>query len=340
MKFLIKLKPLEPYFFGTDRSFSYGDTKIQLEGNYFIESSNIPNQTTLLGLVRYLGIREVKNNFYLSEEDKMNIGEESFDFSKEKQCFGKIHKISPLYLIDKNDELYIRTPFDHRVGSMEYNPYKEYEDIQTNIGDKKIPVNYNVKNGITFSYMNVSSKKIVNFDELFEEKVRVGICIVSKEEAYFKKKYKMLNPDYAFAFFVEADDDFFIKESLVFLGQGKSTFQVQIIHDIKEPDISILLRKDIVYVQGDLLLEKASDSVIETCEFSMIETKDYRGYITNYQANTHKARFKKSNIKYRLITAGSIFKISDVAQIENKLKNEKLEAIGLNIIVKGEKNED
>ena len=54
----VVLKPLAPYFFGNERGLQYNDNKTQM-GNarrYFIRSNVLPNQSALLGALRYLGI--------------------------------------------------------------------------------------------------------------------------------------------------------------------------------------------------------------------------------------------------------------------------------------------
>ena len=64
-KLEIRLSPLEPFFFGNDRTFFYGEDDIKRIGrrSYYVRSEKIPMQTTLFGVLRYLGIREVKNNY-------------------------------------------------------------------------------------------------------------------------------------------------------------------------------------------------------------------------------------------------------------------------------------
>ena len=97
----IELKPIGPYFFGNDRIFHYGKDDISRIGGskYFIRSEKIPLQTSLFGVLRYLGILDKKMQIApLSEEDKKNIGKESFEYEKEQQVFGEIEKLSPLYL--------------------------------------------------------------------------------------------------------------------------------------------------------------------------------------------------------------------------------------------------
>ena len=72
----VVLKPLAPYFFGNERGLKYDDNDTQM-GNasrYFIQSNALPNQSALLGALRYLGIEAPSSSYRLSDEDKTRIG--------------------------------------------------------------------------------------------------------------------------------------------------------------------------------------------------------------------------------------------------------------------------
>ena len=55
-KLQLKFTPLEPYFFGNEKTFSFPNSKDggQLRNSYLIKSESIPSQTTLFGTIRYL----------------------------------------------------------------------------------------------------------------------------------------------------------------------------------------------------------------------------------------------------------------------------------------------
>ena len=95
----IEFKPLEPYFFGNERSLQYKgvNQKVQIKAaSYFAKSELIPLQSTLFGALRYLGIVEKRLDFKLTSEDEANIGKASFQLKKEGQSFGKIKSISQI----------------------------------------------------------------------------------------------------------------------------------------------------------------------------------------------------------------------------------------------------
>lgn len=59
--YLVTFIPLEPYAFGLERNFSFIDGTTQKEYHpYFVKTSPIPEQTALLGTLRYLLLEENK----------------------------------------------------------------------------------------------------------------------------------------------------------------------------------------------------------------------------------------------------------------------------------------
>ena len=51
--------PIEPYFLGNERSFGFDKGNIR----YYAESKEMPSQSTILGTLRYLGLKHVKSDF-------------------------------------------------------------------------------------------------------------------------------------------------------------------------------------------------------------------------------------------------------------------------------------
>lgn len=104
--YLIKLTPLDKFFFGQKKTF--GDDN----ANYFVYSSLFPQQTALLGLLRYqllqIAGEDVFKDNKIQDEHKAGelIGKQSFSpFVKDKLQFGIIQSLSPVFIIDKkNDE--------------------------------------------------------------------------------------------------------------------------------------------------------------------------------------------------------------------------------------------
>jgi len=106
---LITLKPLTPYFFGGENTF--GDGKI----NYYAHSNYLPQQTTILGMLRYelLHQNDLIGTDPMVKDWKSLIGENSFQRIEENFIdeFGAIEKISPVFLSNHNQH-YTTQAFD------------------------------------------------------------------------------------------------------------------------------------------------------------------------------------------------------------------------------------
>ena len=333
-KLLIKLTPLEPYFFGGERIFEIDD------GNkhYFIRSLDTPSQSTLFGALRYIGIKNPKSNYEVSNEDKKNIGSNSFKLSYPNvNDFGKINHISPLYLFSEKDGFLIRTPFDHRVRctcgifSPMYTPFDKYSDIvQTGVGDRRFPLEFNAKHGIADSWLALKDRKI--FTDLFESSTCIGIDKKNIDKAFFKKEYKNLKRSFCFAFFADVDEDFRYYQSKVYLGQGKSSFNVECKFVETEPDFpEDLLRKEMVYAQSDIYYTDDIQELFNSCFFVCVQTRDYKIFTDSYLR-----RNKDTDKVIKLIQAGSVFwPCNREVFIRNFEKGKHTKLAGFNKIVIG-----
>ena len=97
MKYKINLKPLDWFFFGGEHTFNNGENE-----SYIARSNHMPQQTTLLGMVRYQLLKQ-KGLLYRGDKDcdlkkKTNIdtiiGTSSFDIEADKsQSFGAIKSL-------------------------------------------------------------------------------------------------------------------------------------------------------------------------------------------------------------------------------------------------------
>ena len=100
-KYLVTLKPLTPFFFGGENTF--GDGKI----NYFARSNYLPQQTTILGMIRHQLL--IQNNLIGTDPETENweslIGAQSFQRNNDGfvSKFGAIQNISPVFLTNGKD---------------------------------------------------------------------------------------------------------------------------------------------------------------------------------------------------------------------------------------------
>jgi len=348
----IKLTPLEPYFFGGERIFEINDSN----KHYFIRSLKYPSQTTLFGVLRYLGIKNFSKGFCLDADDIKNIGESSFSLEESKK-YGKINKISPLYIMDEEEKIYIHTPFDCQRESVKkdtksYTPFEKYsESVLTSNGWKRFPREYDAKKGIADSWLSLSSLETKG--DLFSEVVRVGINKDLDENAFVKKAFKRLKEGFSFVFYAFVEDDFEIsKERVVYVGHGKSAFRAEVTetngneHKGWQDKVKKIVSPNMVYAQSDIYVsqEKVSD-IYQQCEFVCVKIRNFRNLTTRIAKTDVRARYERAKKTTLLIQAGSVFKPHAEGKekfVEQISKNGiRSETAGFNqIIIGGVKNEE
>jgi CRISPR type III-B/RAMP module-associated protein Cmr3 len=272
---LIKFKPLEPYFFGGEKTLGGGD-----EQSYFAESRNLPQQTGILGALRY---QLLQVNNALSGQSDFNkadaiIGPSSFVYNAPKaQSFGMIKGISPLFLMNSEDEIFIPIAREFVQEETEEGSFYHWLDLDNaTIGRKnqasntmdRIPLlkRKKVKNIVknkasndqetwreitdekAYSTKNyflsawVSSKgEIVQEDEIFGSKTQVGIIKYGDDDGFYKQTFKYLKNGWSFACWLdyEPNDSFqFLPEKWnMEMGGERSKFHVSCLSDFSASDL-------------------------------------------------------------------------------------------------------
>jgi len=350
--YLLTLQPMEPYFFGNEKTFSF-DPKTPADNRYFIRSERMPLQTTVLGALRYL-LMPVKNPGYRYTQaqqlqNEAVIGPASFQMDGEKQSFGAIEKISPLFLVN-GQEKYVRTPFNHNTkAAQRYTPLCSPCEVISDQGILWFYPDFSAKDGIADSYMNTRDGSLVKADSIFSSNVRVGISKGQKEKGFYKKQRMSLEKGWSFGAYVTLDsrrieEDPRAKAALaalkegtvVHLGQNKSVFAVRIREEANTlaEDVSRLLQPGVVYCLGDA---HVSGSVYTPCLFAATQLRDYRAYRTVFVRKENEDAYigtvRKEAYLYKLLCAGSVLIPKPEEDIHSYFKNENCQQIGFNIIV-------
>lgn len=360
---LIKLTPIEPYFLGNDRTFHYGEEGIKRIGSskYFIKSDTIPSQTTLFGILRYLGIRN-KTEDYCLEGSEKDVGYESFRFGEKGQTFGKIQHISPLLIINKSGRKLVRTPFNHiysqnKKENLFFTPFSQFTTLSVTDGKdiyekQMIPLDYNAKEYRTDTFVDIQSGAITKECELFSEIERAGNNIEKKVDGYFKMQFVNMKEGCCFAFYATVDKDFpEITDSYVYMGRRKSAFAVNVSASDGNgwKECTFAIKRTIsrsphpyFYCASDVYLESGAGSnpiedLLSDCVFSVIQTTTLREYLTRYGVINQKDRFKKSDELYRMLEAGSVFypAVGKVDSVRDMIENAHFKTIGMNCIIEG-----
>lgn len=265
-RYLIRFTPMEPYFFGSERTLNYTPKPTttseppasQYQNLYFVRGENTPLQTTLLGALRFLLLqkhgRKPDNFGKLSKEELDLIGKNSFipePQEGEAEGFGVIQTLSPVFLTDEAGVHYIPVPMDHNLadekkndgGKIVYSPFRHYNQKAS-----KDAEGHTVYSGDPIPLETADGKKLYTeeFDvkkgtasgfmsladgtlqkDLFSGVLRVGINRREQENGFFKKEYKRLKTGFSFAVYCELDEEWGNMPEMVFLGQGHSAFRVK-----------------------------------------------------------------------------------------------------------------
>lgn len=256
-EYRIELKPIEPYYFGGENSMDSNNNKVL---KYLMKSRELPQQTTLLGMLRKELLKVegyYKDDYaefleYYSDNkndiDKL-IGRCNFNGElNDMQSFGIIKKISPIIICDNDNNYFMPAPKNYYRVEDTHN-YKSYEleEFNSEGNSSRLGSLYNLKNydskiGLIKDYIQISyhsdiktfkhTDKLIKKDSVFEVVERVGITKgkngKTQDEAYYKRKSYLLKENRSFVFFADLELDDFERESFVNLGGNQSMFKLKI----------------------------------------------------------------------------------------------------------------
>lgn len=341
--YLIKLTPLEPYFFGGEQNFAYGQVARAVKQSYFIRSLDIPSQTTLLGALRY-AVLSVENALITDYKDANQkekaddlVGGKSFSLF-EKRSYGKIASISPLFIVNGED-YYVPMPMNHKSSQSEYSPLSivDCKEIRLSNSNGLYAEDYSPKEGFGGGWVKLDdSLHALSNDEMFSDVVKVGINahrtdgVIDNKESFFKKEYRILKKE-AFAFFAKLDDSVgekLCKGTTVFLGQNKSAFELRA--EKHENDLYSKIatafsgksNRPFYYAVGDCYVQKTPE------EMFIAQSHLFRHLTTNADSRFY-YRINKSENLYRLIKAGAVF----YTDSDSFVQNENCQKAGMNTLV-------
>lgn len=350
-KYLVLLRPLEEFFFGSEKNFKdkYSkDYTNQDNITYVLKSRQYPQQTTILGMLR----KEVlvqsgfelnkKRKYGETQQKKMSvlIGERSFDIRCKDQDFGKIKEISPLFIYNTKDKhFYSKVPKDHKISNKEnasYDPFRLGEKtIRTNINQenyiKVFEEKYKSKVGISGDFINLSSvkKEIIKSNDIFEKFERIGIDTKSDKDGYYKQMFYRLKENLVFAFFL--DSDFELNDNIVYLGKGSCAFKMKVEKNtinLKELTKGLKQENKIVLLSDGYFPKSIENDI----EFSIRDNITFR----NLHFNNEKKLMKRIETKYNLWEKGSVIYVSNdnKNKVVDRIKqNKNIRKIGYNYII-------
>jgi len=350
-KYLVKLTPHDKFFFGGENTFGVGKQR-----NYFVKSNYFPQQTTLLGLVRYQLMVQNKNGIFndgkiQKPKDASDlINHKSFDINDTEFSFGKIQELSPVFIAnEKNEFLFPANKeyqwIDKDEDEKEINDFvfREFNKVdgESSFSKKFIPCleKYNPKLDLPDLLVNknLSLMKYYDYDKdkelkkdphngIFVEYQQTGIRKnykgITEDNAYYVQTFYKLDKGYSFAFILELDDSIKIEsQNVVILGGEQSKFKMDVTYAPDKfknllPNYEQSKNSDKVVLVSDAYV---SNEIFNNCSFAVTDTVDFRS-IKSSVNTTNYAGMDLKGIKTDVLSKSSkynFFKKGSVFYGEN-----------------------
>lgn len=356
-EYLITLSPIDKFFFGGDMTFPIGknekDEFNSKYSSYIIKSSYFPQQTSLIGMLRFLLL---SNSSFFKDgkiSDKIKaaglIGARSFRVNDghQENDFGPVLKKITACRLQKMED-------DGRWLDMETVPMDF--GLKISLDNKKqgtingncriIPENsgYDAKNGLKHGFIVSGTQEVIPHDKIFIEDRRLGIdrnigTGKTETNALYKQICYRFRKGYRFAFSVTADDEK-LRETLgtsdgfsmfdgqiVSVGGDGSRFMINVSKSCPEAiDATAADEHKAVILTSPAYLD-AEDikdipyAITGTIPFRFIKTE----VETTHSYNIVNNKNSRSTL-YNLYAAGSVFyfeSASDAANLAKALESKK-----------------
>lgn len=340
-KYIVKLIPTGRFFFGGDMTFSIsGDgNKSHNEkfSSYIIRSLKFPQQTSLLGMLRFLLLSNDSQVFDTSSQKIIHkgeaenlIGKQSFTVNNpthEENVFGKIKSIGSCFLY-KDKECYYQAPFDY---TWEMNSY----EVQASLNGKSVSIpsikvgkkEYTSKTGIDKCFLSKSGN-VLKEEDVFQEDGRIGIRKgingKTEDEAFYKQIGYRLKNECCFVFDVEVSDidltDSKYNGQLVSVGADSSMFIIQIEKGSIDVDLPSSYNKknkdwEKIVLLADTYLPNTD---LEKVNYAISEIKPFRFISTTIENKSYHImhNLHDRSKRYNLFAAGSVFLVKDAASFK------------------------
>ena len=345
MRYLVKLKPVEPFFFGGEYTFGRDDSRKEAS-RYSASSTYFPQQTALLGMIRKTLLIQNKNltmhlkGEWVDSSGKKNGSGDNYHeaikltgkgaFSYENATdLGSIQEISPVF-ITKGDEHYIVNAKDS-----EYEPtlLKNAKMITSKEQNAFVLQGFKAKEYKEDRFIS-TTKKELSYGEVFKEVDTVGIKKAKdaekNDDGFFQKRSYIFKDNAHFSFYLEVKGELKWKNAYITLGADQSSFMLEIApatdtFDTLFADTFTAKKVSRAVLTSETLL---SQEAYEMCHFVFGSRKTYR------QLN---AKNGKKSKRYYLLERGSVLYTDTLGALVAALSQPHLQRVGINkfIAIKG-----
>lgn len=290
--YLIKLTPLDKFFFGQKNTF--GDNNV----NYFVHSSHFPQQTTLLGLLRYRLLQVAGDDVFKNNQiacpvlAENEIGKQSFSpFELQEQSFGKIESLSPVFIMDKTFGKHF-VPVGKRYQKKDGKSI-ELLSLSHKEGCPPLLEGYSSKEALESCWISSDGQTLFSEEDFFVADERIGIRKDYKggtqDDAFFRQTFYKFSKDnarnFCFATLLKTNDKINIpmnEKSIVYLGGERQPFVMEVAEEtldfsVKPSDLTQDKQHYTVVLLSDALI--SSDQVSEAT-FGITTVKDFACLLT------------------------------------------------------------
>lgn len=341
-KYLITFKPVDTFFFGQENKYRKKRNikgKDVYEAEYYQVSSYFPQQTTVLGMLRYFVLLQNNQVPIKNKTEAIDlIGECSFNLNGTGLNFGKIKSLSPVFIIHNNKK-YMPNPLDLILKSknksnsksekqIEPLKYKE-KTLKTNLQNQESQIlyfsEYDEKEGLSRFLLNMKDQedylvydKEENKDKYVFEKVeKVGITKDQDKKGYYKQVlYKFKDTDTSFACIGDLDMNLDAsKKYKAFLGAEKSLFEIEF-KECKDEFKNLVVLQEFnqpkVVLLSDAFIEDDNSDYL----FSISKTIPFRFLISEIGKTKSFGKFNTEDglsrtDRFNLYQRGSVFYFDD-----------------------------
>lgn len=333
----IRLTPIDKFFFGGE---SYFDDKDGVF--YFQHSRRFPQQTTLLGMLRFQLLRN--NGLFEDRDGKLTIvdtqraeqviGPESFNGRNDG--FGQVKRISPVFILekDKHDPLYAISQLEQETGGSAapvFTMSKGKTSLKQGIEQDSIPFvsNYSSKKGFRDVLVNKDRSYVKPLDLVYDDREAPQIGIYKNyrnqskndEEGFFKMQYQRFRPGYAFGCYIELGDDVVLTNEVITMGKERTSFSMAIRPLQQSPfEAPSITAGDQVLLISDAWL---SPQYFQYCQAVIGEAIPFRNlhYSLKKDNNNYadKPHFGLTN-RVNLLQRGALLYVKDTATAASELQ--------------------
>ncbi|MBI1938215.1 MAG: type III-B CRISPR module-associated protein Cmr3 [Ignavibacteriales bacterium] len=353
-KLLVKLTPYDRYFFGGNNTFGEGDSV-----NYFVKSKYFPQQTSLLGLVRYQLMVQNNNGAFIKNKivDPAKAAElinhKSFDINDREFSFGKIKELSPVFIAGENEEYLFPANREYQWDNEEkkyvLREFKILENSNSKIyqSQKFIPYlgNYIAKEDLPDLLIS-TDKDLYNYSKVFLEHKQVGIRknYIGKtdEKAFYVQFFYKLEKGCSFAFILHLEDDIkFYSSELVTLGGEQSKFRMEVEETKNEFEALLPAYQGSKESHKIVLISDAyvSNKIFDNCDFAITDTIEFNSIKSTVNTTKYSSMDRIGNKgdelsksgQYNFFKKGSVFYSQNISKITRYLdEKDSLKKIGYN----------